>query len=82
MSGVLHIVPRLPPAIDGLGDYAVQLSDCLATQGLTSRFLVTDPAWKPDGTLPASVLREPSAAALLAALDGQQHVLLHFVNYA
>ena len=82
MSSVLHIVPRLPPAIDGLGDYAVQLSDCLATQGLTSRFLVTDPTWKPDGTLPASVLREPSAAALIAALAGQQHVLLHFVNYA
>ena len=40
------IVPRLPPVVDGVGDYALCLARLLRDNvGITTRFIVTDPAW-------------------------------------
>jgi hypothetical protein len=89
MRRVLQIVPRLPPQVDGLGDYAAELGTALAAQhGFTVDYLVTDPAWRPDGSLRrVRSLSMPTATALLAhlksaALEGPFVVLLHYVGYA
>jgi hypothetical protein len=83
MSEVLQIVPRLPPVVDGLGDYAVLLAESLAGCGITSRFLVTDRnRAASEGAPPAEVLTDHSAAGLDHALADHHQVLLHFVNYA
>lgn len=83
MTRLLQIVPRLPPAVDGLGDYAVVLAEGLQTRGVSSRFLVTDRQWTASPMGPsADVLNDTSREGLLRALGDEQQVLLHFVNYA
>ncbi|HEX3133019.1 MAG TPA: hypothetical protein VHX44_05480 [Planctomycetota bacterium] len=83
MSEVLQIVPRLPPVVDGLGDYAVLLAESLAGCGITSRFLVSDRTRaSTESGPPALVLTDHSAAGIELALAGHRDVLLHFVNYA
>lgn len=83
MSELLQIVPKLPPVVDGLGDYAVLLTESLAGCGITSRFLVSDRNRVPaENSPPVQVLTDHSAAGIEMALAGQNHVLLHFVNYA
>jgi hypothetical protein len=40
---LIQVVPRLSPAVDGVGDYAMVLADSLrATQGITTVFLVAE----------------------------------------
>ena len=40
------IIPRLPPVVDGIGDYALCLARLLRDNvGIATRFIVTDPAW-------------------------------------
>jgi hypothetical protein len=57
---VIQIVPRLPPAIDGVGDYAFLLAKQLRTaHGIQTRFIVCDPNWKPEVRPPISGLRSP-----------------------
>lgn len=89
MMRVLQIVPRLPPLVDGLGDYAAELGAALADgHGFVVDHLVTDPAWRPDGALRrAQALTARSAEALTAHLEaasaaGPLVVLLHYVGYA
>lgn len=83
MSTVLQIVPKLPPVVDGLGDYAVLLAESLAGCGIHSHFLVGDRQRAASENMPpAQVLSDHSAAGVEQALAGQRHVLLHFVNYA
>lgn len=88
-STLLQIVPILPPAISGVGDYATLLADELrAAHGIESHFLVGDPLW--DGSQEngvdgdVKVIRERTADALqreLRADDGPATVLLHYVGY-
>ena len=85
-----QIVPTLPPAIDGLGDYADILGHQLhARHGVPSRFLIVDPAWSgtraevvglPQRTAPA--LLECLARLPPASAGARQVVILHYVNYA
>lgn len=91
MTRVLQIVPRLPPQIDGLGDYAAELGAALtAHHDFTVDYLVTDPGWRPGGSTALGNVRTlaaPSATALIADLekaasDGPLVVLLHYVGYA
>lgn len=84
MNRLLQLVPRLPPAVDGLGDYAALLGHGLTSAGIACRYLVGDPSWQGGGehTLDAEVLPARSAEAVVHALDGHELVLLHFVNYA
>ena len=41
---LVHVVPRLPPALDGVGSYAAALARGLAAAaGIDGRFVVADP---------------------------------------
>ena len=85
---LISIVPRLPPATDGLGDYALRLARQLRSDfGLETRFVVGDPNWSGDNSLDGfsvACLEERSAAALssvLADATASPAVLLHYVGY-
>jgi hypothetical protein len=46
-SKVIMIVPRLPPAIDGLGDYALSLAEVMrGDYSIDTQFVVGDPRWQ------------------------------------
>ena len=83
----IQIVPRLPPAIDGVGDYACSLAQQMHRDfGNSTRFIVGDPSWNGsrniDGFL-VTRLDHRSADALTILLN--QHpsstILLHYVGY-
>lgn len=86
---ITHVVPRLAPQIDGLGDYARRLGDHLFEEsGIRSNYLVGDPSWAPG----ASCLQDPAASEvravsrqstedLLNALKDTETVMLHYVGY-
>lgn len=86
---IAQIVPALPPAINGLGDYAAILASELSNLGVDSRFVVAGmpPATGmcfEAGRFGVQVVREQKAEALVEALEaaGTETVLLHFVGYA
>jgi hypothetical protein len=86
---LLSVVPRLPPAIDGVGDYALSLARQLRKDfGIKTHFIIGDPAWAGDSsveTFPISRVSERSAANLLSnltnCLEPVYGVLLHYVGY-
>lgn len=83
---IVQIVPRLPPHTDGVGDYALRLSDQLwADYRIYSHFLVfklglqLDPL---ESGFSVTSLAEHSAEALLAALPASvQGIIVHYSNY-
>jgi len=83
------IIPRLPPVVDGIGDYALCLARLLRDDiGITTRFIVTDPAWMgPDKVEGFEVRRmtSHSIGELLNMLGGDsllsEQVLLHYEGY-
>lgn len=84
---IISIVPRLPPTIDGVGDYAY----CLAQQmrqdfGIQTHFIVGEPSWRgaPDlDDFPVSLLERRSAIDLSSLLKqlSASTILLHYVGY-
>ncbi len=89
LDRITTIVPRLPPAIDGLGDYGLNLAVQLRQDfGLVSDFVIADPNWSGDTCVSgftAKKVAEQSGAALLELLPNDQHsrttVFLHYVGY-
>lgn len=93
MKTILSIVPRLPPAIDGVGDYAWLLSKKLAERHqISTKFITCDPLAEPlyksidfDPQDPSQIeLPERSTDALLSTLnqfDNIDTLLLHYVGY-
>ena len=86
---VISIVPDLPPAIDGVGDYAFNLARQLRKDfGIETHFIVGNPtrtgATEMEG-FPVSQVAERSGTILLSLLqvNCQQTatVLLHYVGY-
>jgi hypothetical protein len=92
---LLQIVPKLAPAIEGVGGYAAALGRALAGLGIGSRFLAADGAWPETGE-PAGVSdlaratdlagapigrRSAATLARLLTARGAGVVLLHYVNY-
>jgi len=84
-------VPRLPPAICGVGDYACLLARQLRqAHDIHTRFLVCDPSWKGtgDGTIDGfhvDQIREQTVRDLLGYLSSEAlpvTVLLHYVGYS
>lgn len=79
------IVPRLPPSIDGLGDYALILArEIQKNFGIITEFVVADPAWIGEVSIEnfsVKKVRDRSAAALAELLPKNAHVLLHYVGY-
>jgi hypothetical protein len=78
---LLQIVPHLPGTFDGVGDYALNLANALATDhGLTTTFLVAGktPATSKDGY---AVISGFDAADSTELARAHEHVILHYVNY-
>ena len=67
---VVHVVPHLPSAIEGVGGYAAALGRALAAGGVGSCFLGA-----------AALERRPAAMAHQLSALGAAVVLLHYVNY-
>lgn len=85
---LIAIVPRLPPVVDGLGDYALSLARRLRCDyGIETRFIVGDPSRgeceRVEG-FKVSRLRERTADELMMALSRGEGagVLLHYGGYA
>jgi hypothetical protein len=84
---MVSIVPRLPPAIDGLGDYAFLLARQLRQDfGIHTQFVVGDPAWIGPSELegfPVSQVSDRSSNALQKLLANHQSstLVLHYVGY-
>jgi len=90
-QNIIQIVPRLPPLVDGLGDYALNLAHQMwVDRHISTQFIVCDPAWQ--GHIIESsvdVLPTHSADALLSLLldkDSSERtrastLLLHYSNY-
>lgn len=94
---VVQIVPQLPPALGGVAGYALALARSLRDHaGVTTRFLVTDPAWRAEEWSEAGLTAERFTArglerqearslrrTLAELTDGSgSPVLLHYANYA
>ncbi len=56
---VISIVPRLPPAIDGVGDYALSIARALKQQfGIDTQFIICDPLWQGDSNLEGFIIHK------------------------
>ncbi len=86
---VISIIPRLPPAIDGVGDYALNLALQLRKDfSIETHFLVGDPTWtgaKQIEGFQIAQVKSCFASSLLSLLPCDRQnptpVLLHYVNY-
>jgi hypothetical protein len=86
---IVQVVPRLPPAIDGIGDYALNLAHQLRQElAEETHFVVGDPTWKGQQEIegfPVSIVPSCSSAAILSLLRCDRvslaPVLLHYVGY-
>jgi hypothetical protein len=88
MPTILSIVPRLPPVVDGVGDYACLLSGALTTQHqIVTKFIACDPLQPIESQLEdLSSMQLPTRtqAALLEILDRCNEIdilFLHYVGY-
>jgi hypothetical protein len=87
---VISIVPRLPPVIDGVGDYALTLARQLRSSfGVETIFLVVDvqARWSPDieGFEIRQLLRRSPDALVTALCEGGESIpkiLVQYANYA
>jgi SH3-like domain-containing protein len=84
---VIQIVPQLPPATNGVGDYALNLARQLRQEfGINTQFIVSDPSWtgstKIEG-FPVKLISDRSSKNLLSLLSqiSCDRVLLHYVGY-
>ncbi|WLT38825.1 hypothetical protein NON20_03455 [Synechocystis sp. B12] len=87
MKSIIQIVPKLPPAIDGLGDYALNLArQFRLDHQLDTIFVVGAPDWKGSDEIEGfKVFKLPnrdcdSLVSLLSQLPTSK-VLLHYVGY-
>lgn len=83
---LIQIVPRLPPEIDGIGDYALNLACQLRDDfGLDTHFVVGNPYWQGSSEIenfPVSQITSMSAGNLICQLgENTGIVLLHYVGY-
>ena len=87
LSTVISIVPRLPKAIDGVGDYALNLARQLRKDfNIQTQFIVGNPEWKGELEIEGfsvSQVIDSNSNQLTALLEGDRTspVLLHYVGY-
>lgn len=88
MITIYQVVPRLPPVMDGIGDYSFQLARTLReNHDIDSKFIVGDPSWQGSTELEGfsvQKVHERSALALMNLLvtDGSPDtVLIHYNGY-
>ncbi|MGB3296356.1 MAG: hypothetical protein WBB01_25500 [Phormidesmis sp.] len=84
---IVQIVPRLPPVIDGVGDYAYRLAQQMRQDfDIQTHFIVGDPNWigpSDLGGFSVSRLSRRSASDLRLVLKHQPSaiIFLHYVSY-
>lgn len=85
---VCQIVPRIPPAVDGVGDYALNLARQLRLDfGVDTCFLVGDPTWLGPSEIEGFQVTKLSSrttksfAVCLAEISHESPILLHYVGY-
>lgn len=87
MNQVISVVPRLPPAVDGLGDYAIALARELREKhAIVTLFLVCDPKWVGAATIEdfqVLKLEDRSKRSFMNILEDLpvDRILLHYVGY-
>jgi hypothetical protein len=85
MQKVISIVPRLPPAFDGVGDYAIRLACSLRENfKINTHFIVTDTIPVSSGMLDNFSVSQVTAHTpmALSALLSENPVLINYANYA
>lgn len=84
-SKVLVIVPRLPPSIDGVGDYSLGIvREMKRINQKNFEFLICDPLWKGPPTLEGFKIHKLEARtqkSLNSILSQYQSVFLNYVGY-
>ncbi|XHX75845.1 MAG: hypothetical protein RBJ76_15475 [Stenomitos frigidus ULC029] len=80
---ILQIYPRLPPTIDGIGDYAVTLAKGLLQSHICTHFMTAQPEKMfSDDRFPIVPLHTHDPQAFVDAIPRQiQAVILHFSDY-
>jgi len=86
---ITAIVPRLPPAVDGVGDYGLNLAQQMRQDfGIITNFVIGDANWSGETVIEgfaAKQVADRSRTALLELLlnqdDVKQTLLLHYVGY-
>lgn len=87
LTNVYSIVPRLPPSIDGVGDYALNLARQLRKDfNIQTHFIVGNPTWIGASEIegfPVSQVKDSNSNQLTSLLSGDRPypVLLHYVGY-
>ena len=88
LATVISIVPRLPPAIDGVGDYALNLARQLRKDfNIQTHFIVGNSTWQGAAEIEGfsvSQITDSSANILVNVLSNYHSsspVLLHYVGY-
>jgi hypothetical protein len=88
LATVIAIVPRLPPAIDGVGDYALNLARQLRKDfNIHTHFIVGNSTWQGAAEIEGftiSQITDNSANILVNVLSNYHSsspVLLHYVGY-
>jgi len=89
VTEITTIVPRLTPAIDGVGDYGLHLAQQMRQDfGLITQFVVADPHWSGASVIEdfsVKQLQKQSSHSLQELLPKQSNscsiVLLHYVGY-
>ena len=88
LATVIAIVPRLPPAIDGVGDYALNLARQLRKDfNIHTHFIVGNSTWQGAAEIEGftvSQITDNSAHTLvnlLSSYHSSSPVLLHYVGY-
>lgn len=88
MKPIIQVVPKLPPSINGLGDYALNLAQqMLHDWGIDTQFIVCDPNWLGKSHVSGFAvekLRVKSSNQISSLLSGNsvQELILHYVGYA
>lgn len=88
LATVIAIVPRLPPAIDGVGDYALNLARQLRKDfNIHTHFIVGNYTWQGAAEIEGFTISQitDNSANILVNLLSSYHcsspVLLHYVGY-
>ncbi|MDB9460415.1 glycosyltransferase family 1 protein [Dolichospermum circinale CS-545/17] len=88
LATVIAIIPRLPPAIDGVGDYALNLARQLRKDfNIHTHFIVGNSTWQGAAEIEGftvSQITDNSATTLVTLLSSyhcSSPVLLHYVGY-
>jgi len=82
---ILQIVPRMRPAIDGLGDYALNLALHLEKEfNIITEFLVADPFWEGGNSINSfeiNKINKRNTNELIKNISDFSTIILHYVGY-